>query len=323
MTDEVHLAAPGGRANANIAPVDIPDWPRITLVTAVRNGAQYLEEAICSVLEQGYPNLEYIIVDGVSTDGSVEVIRKYEKHLAWWVSQSDKNVYEALNTGFARSTGQIMGWLNASDKLHPRGLFVAGGVFAGFPEVDWITGRASAFSGSGMTIRVLDVPRWSRARYLAGANRHIQQESTFWRRSLWEKADAALNDSYRDVGDAELWVRFFRHARLHTVDALIGGWRDHPDSISHADMQSYNRNLNAVIDEELQRSPGLGIAKLLTAADRTMKRIPKVRVAWKKLVMDHIIWCMHHLPGSDLPPVIRYQRGQWEFTRMPWFGFQD
>src|SRR6201999_1921761 len=118
----------------------------------VRNGAQYLEEAICSVLEQGYPNLEYIIVDGLSTDGGVDIIRKYEKHLAWWVSQKDKNVYEALNKGFAKSSGQIMGWLNASDKLHPRGLYVAGGVFAGFPEVEWITGRASAFSGSGGTI---------------------------------------------------------------------------------------------------------------------------------------------------------------------------
>jgi glycosyltransferase involved in cell wall biosynthesis len=321
MTGEVQAAS--DMASAEGVPVEITDWPKITLVTAVRNGAQYLEEAICSVLEQGYPNLEYIVVDGLSTDGSVDIIKKYEKHLAWWVTQKDKNVYEALNTGFTKSSGQIMGWLNASDKLHPKGLFVAGGVFAGFPEVEWITGRASAFSGSGMTIRVMDLPRWSRARYLAGANQHIQQESTFWRRSLWEKAGSALSESFRDVGDAELWVRFFRHGRLYPVDALIGGWRDHPDSISHADMETYNRNLNAVVEAELRKSSGLKMAKLLVSADRGIRRIPKLRVAWKKLIMENVIWCLHHAPGRDLPPAIRYQRGRWTFARKPWIGFQD
>ena len=91
------------------APTDIVQWPRITLVTAVRNGAQYIDDAIRSVLDQGYPDLEYIIVDGLSTDGTVDIIRKYEKRLAWWVSQRDKNVYEALNTGFSRSSGSILG----------------------------------------------------------------------------------------------------------------------------------------------------------------------------------------------------------------------
>src|ERR1700730_4082740 len=168
--------------------VNVINWPRITLVTAVRNGAQYIDDAIRSVLDQGYPNLEYIIVDGLSTDDTVDIIRKYEKHLAWWVSQTDKNVYQALNTGFSRSSGSILGWLNASDKLHPKSLYVVGSVFLGLPSVEWITGRATAFSENEMTIRVSAPPRWSRSRYLVGANHHIQQESTFWRRELWEKA---------------------------------------------------------------------------------------------------------------------------------------
>src|SRR5260370_41279802 len=93
-------------------------WPRITIVTAVRNGACYIEDTIRSVISQGYPNLEYIVVDGVSADGTLDIIRKYESHLASWVSQPDKGVYDALNTGFARSTSDIMGSLNASDLLH-------------------------------------------------------------------------------------------------------------------------------------------------------------------------------------------------------------
>src|ERR1017187_10197237 len=98
--------------------VDAGVWPRITLVTAVYNGERYLEDTICSILQQGYPNLEYIIVDGGSTDGTTEIIRKYEKEIAGWVSESDKGMYDALNKGFARSTGEIMGWLNANDRLH-------------------------------------------------------------------------------------------------------------------------------------------------------------------------------------------------------------
>ncbi len=303
----------------NSAPTDIVQWPRITLVTAVRNGAKYIDDAIRSVLDQGYPELEYIIVDGLSTDGTVDIIRKYEKRLAWWVSQSDKNVYEALNTGFSRSSGRILGWLNASDKLHPKSLYVVGSVFAGFPCVEWITGRATAFSENGMTIRVSAVPRWSRFRYLAGANHHIQQESTFWRRDLWEKAGASLNESYRDVGDVDLWVRFFRHARLYPVDALIGGWRDHPDSISHSDLESYNLNLKTVIESEIRRTPECRLVRLLERTDRTIKRIPKVRVVWQRLVMDALIWCMYHLPGSDLPPTIGYQEGRWYLQTTPWF----
>src|SRR5216684_8836114 len=86
-------------------------WPRITIVTAVRNGARYLEDTIRSAISQGYPNLEYIVVDGVSTDGTLEIIRKYEKDITSWVSQPDKGQYDALNTGFSRATGEVLSWL--------------------------------------------------------------------------------------------------------------------------------------------------------------------------------------------------------------------
>jgi cellulose synthase/poly-beta-1,6-N-acetylglucosamine synthase-like glycosyltransferase len=120
------------------------EWPRITLVTPVFNGIRYIEDTIRSVLHQGYPNLEYIVVDGGSTDGTVDIIRKYQKHIYWWISQRDHGVYDALNTGFAQSTGSIMGWLNSSDLLHTSGIFVVGSVFGSLPNVEWITGRPPA-----------------------------------------------------------------------------------------------------------------------------------------------------------------------------------
>ena len=107
----------------------IQEWPSIVLVTAAYNAERYIEEAICSVLQQGYPNLEYYVVDGASTDATVEIIKKYEKQISGWISEPDRGVYDAINKGFAQSTGQIMGWLNANDKLHTDGLFVVGSVF--------------------------------------------------------------------------------------------------------------------------------------------------------------------------------------------------
>ncbi len=149
----------------------VSTWPKITLVTAVHNGEKYLEATIRSVLGQGYPNLEYFIVDGASTDGTVEVIRKYEGHIAGWISEPDNGMYDAINKGFAQTSGEIMGWLNSSDQLHTGGLFVVGSVFETFPELEWITGRPTGFSPEGLTIKVGNIPRWSRYRFLAGANR--------------------------------------------------------------------------------------------------------------------------------------------------------
>src|SRR5271168_5003089 len=163
-------------------------WPKISLVTPVFNSAKYVEQTIESVLAQKYPNLEYFIVDGGSKDGTVEIIRKYESQITGWVSEPDKGMYDALNKGFARTNGEIMGWISATDQLHLGGLAVVGSVFRDLAEVEWITGRPTGFSEDGMTVTTLDIPRWSRYRFLAGANRYIQQESTFWRRKLWEKA---------------------------------------------------------------------------------------------------------------------------------------
>ena len=293
-------------------------WPKISLVTPVLNSAAYIDQTIRSVVNQGYPNLEYFIVDGGSTDSTLEIIRKHERHLNWWDSRPDKGMYDALNRGFARSSGELMGWISATDMLLPGSLFVVGSVFRTFPEVEWITGVPTGFHRDGMAIPVSRLRRWSRIRFLAGANRYIQQESTFWRRSLWERAGGHMDASRRNASDFELWVRFFRHVRLYSVNALIGGYRFHADSLGLQDMEACHRVHNEVIEAELNSVPWGWPLKLFRSISGAMLRTPVLRTLWKETVMSALI----RLRGPDWAPVIRYRHDKWVkssrvFTRPP------
>ncbi|MEA3545662.1 MAG: glycosyltransferase family 2 protein, partial [Thermodesulfobacteriota bacterium] len=171
--------------------------PKISLITPSFNQDKYLEECIDSILSQNYPNLEYIIMDGGSTDRSVDIIKKYERYLTYWQSRPDKGQYWAINEGFKKSTGEVMCWLNSDDKYHPLALFNVASLFTELPHIQWITGQPTVLGKHGDIISIVPLPKWSRRRYLFydHDSLHIQQESTFWRRSLWEKAGAYLDVS--------------------------------------------------------------------------------------------------------------------------------
>jgi glycosyltransferase involved in cell wall biosynthesis len=288
-------------------------WPRIALVTPVFNSGSYIEATIRSVLAQGYPNLDYFIVDGGSTDGTLEIIRKYESRISGWISEPDKGMYDAINKGFARTSGEVMGWISATDMLQIGGLGVTGSVFGDLPEVEWITGRRTVFNEEGMTIQVDPVLRWSRHRFLIGASkRHIQQESTFWRRSLWEKAGGRVDADWRYASDFELWVRFFRHAQLYSVEALIGGFREHADSNSLQDLAKFNARCDEIAKREL-RALG-GRFETMVRIDSGLRKIPVVRYFWyngKKVLRRGV----YELPGPDWPRVIEYRGEKWCFRK--------
>lgn len=224
-------------------------YPRISLVIPSYNYARYLTPCLDSILSQGYPNLELIVLDGGSTDGTVEILKRYDKHLAFWRSAPDAGQYGAIEEGLNRATGEIMAWLNADDMFHPGAFDLVSRIFSRHPEVEWLMGRPNSFDQSGSQKHVHSyLPLNSRAKYLADEE-FIQQEGVFWRRSLWQKSGAYIDKTLPLAADLELWARFFRSARLFSVDALVAGFRDHPLQKSK-DKAGYTAEANRVLARE-------------------------------------------------------------------------
>lgn len=241
-----------------------PTLPRLSVVTPSFNQAPFLAECIESVLSQGYPGLEYVVMDGGSTDGSQEIIRRYEKHLTYWQSQPDGGHYAAVNAGFARTSGEVMAWLNSDDKYPQGALLRVGWLFATKPEVRWLTGRALIWNRDGLA-EALETGsmRRSAADFVGGAfeDPFIQQESTFWRRSLWDEAGGRVAAELRLAGDLELWVRFFRTAPLYPVEALLGGFRQHGAQRSVEQREEYLREARQVLERERGRRDTPSLSK--------------------------------------------------------------
>jgi glycosyltransferase involved in cell wall biosynthesis len=203
---------------------------KVSIVTPSFNQALYLDETLRSVLDQGYPELEYVVVDAGSSDGSVDIIRSYEERLAFWVSEPDGGHADGLNKGFAHTTGEIMAWINTSDIYYPWTLRIVAQVFHDVPEVEWATGIPShVCDGPGPANPVdISIGGWNEYDVLSGKGGWIQQESVFWRRSLWERS-GPLDPDYHYACDFELWSRFLRCAPLYHVPTVLGGFRFHED----------------------------------------------------------------------------------------------
>ena len=200
-------------------------YPLISVITPSYNQGEFLERTILSVLNQHYPNLEYIIIDGGSIDNSVAIIEKYADQLSFWISEPDKGMYDAIQKGFDKSNGDIMGWINSDDTLSTRSLFTAAEVFTDYAAIDWLNGVPNQMDEDGRIVGVGGLPRWNKYRYLQMDFKYIQQEGIFWKRNLWDKAGGYINTSLSLAADLELWSRFFKHTELYYILGILGTYR--------------------------------------------------------------------------------------------------
>jgi glycosyltransferase involved in cell wall biosynthesis len=203
------------------------DWPKISIVTPSFNQADFLEETIRSVLLQGYPNLEYILIDGGSTDGSLEIVQKYAPWLAYWVSETDSGQSQALNKGFVRSSGEIMAWLNSDDRYAPGALFkVAQAFMAG--NTLWAAGLVNKIDAQGRVTQPGRRQEEKLENWYVGAP--YLQPGIFWRRELWQRA-GQIDEGLQYSFDYDLLMRFVREQPFaQWVNAHLADFREHPAS---------------------------------------------------------------------------------------------
>jgi len=201
-------------------------YPKITIVTPCFNREQYIRETIESVLGQNYPNLEYIVIDDGSTDGSWDIIQEYKDRLSYCEKLEGyrESPVHAINYGFSKGSGEIFGWLNDKNVLFSKSLFVIADIFERQDEVDWLTGLAATLDERGYVTRV-SAPRKHRYDFLIGKWEIVQQESTFWRSSLWHQV-GGLQEEDIWAFDVGLWAEFFQvGAKLWHIQTVLGAYR--------------------------------------------------------------------------------------------------
>lgn len=224
----------------------IGESPTLSVVTACYNDAEYLSRCLASVKNQSYNNIEHIIVDGNSDDGTVELLHSWEKKIASesdtiefrWISEPDDGIYEAIEKGFNLCTGDIYAWLNADDRWYPWTADIVSDVFS-HTFFEWIIGHLTELDDQGRPIYTDGLRRhykrdWiKRGWYYDNGLGYVQQESTFWTQNLWQRS-GGFPDGVELAGDYWLWRQFAQETELRTVDTILGGFcrREGGDQLS-------------------------------------------------------------------------------------------
>lgn len=230
--------------------IALSDTPKVSIVTPSYGQADYIGRTIDSVLSQGYPSLEYFVQDGGSEDGTVDVLKEYSDRLSGWESAPDGGQSHAINLGFAKTSGEIMAWLNSDDILLPGALACVVDYFVRHPEVDVVYGNRLLIDENDMEIGCWILPGHD-GKALSWAD-YVPQETLFWRRSLWERVGGKIDESFRFAMDWDLLVRFRDvGARFAHIPRFLGAFRIHEhqktsaaiNEIGHGEMDRIRERL--------------------------------------------------------------------------------
>lgn len=207
-------------------------YPKFTVVTPTFNQGEFIEKTINSVLSQGYPNLEFIIIDGGSKDNTLEVIKKYERHLTYWISEPDRGQSHAINKGMAKATGDYLTWLNSDDWYLPGALLRMHELFVAHPEAGMVVGNGRIVNQEGKVVYDIsptpEITLESLYGWMSGGN-FLQPASAFTR-SAWE-AVGQINEQIHIALDVDLWLRMAKaDVQFVTTDTVLSEALSHPDA---------------------------------------------------------------------------------------------
>lgn len=219
--------------------------PRVSIITPSYNQAAYLEQTIRSVLGQDYLNIQYLISDGGSTDGSREIIQRYAPRLSWWVSEPDRGQADAINKGFAHADGEIIAWLNSDDVYAPGAVAHAVQTFESLPRAGLVYGRAVSITPAGRPLNDLAFDHWD-VHDLAAFN-ILTQPAVFIRRETWERA-GGLDASYHCLLDHHLWLRIAAQSEMVAVPEVWAFARHHPAAKNVAQAEKFGQEAFRVLD---------------------------------------------------------------------------
>jgi glycosyltransferase involved in cell wall biosynthesis len=217
----------------------------VSIITPSFNQARYLETTIKSVLTQDYPRIEYIVIDGASTDNSVDVIKKYENRLAYWISEKDNGQADAINKGLARANGDIVAWLNSDDYYLPNAISNAVKVFEGIPGVVMAYGDMLAVNELGQTINTLKYKQVSLEDLLCF--QIIGQPAVFFRREAFEKT-GGLDTTFHYLLDHHLWIRLAQQGKILHVPQTWAAARYHAEAKNRAKAAEFGREAFRILD---------------------------------------------------------------------------
>lgn len=220
------------------------DTPLVTIVTPSFNQARFLEQTMRSVLDQDYPNIEYMVADGGSTDGSVDLIQKYSNRLKWWVSEKDSGQADAINKGFSRARGEIIAWINSDDYYMPGAIASAVKALSDHPEVGMVFGNVRVVDETEKVLNQLSYGDWGLADLMSF--HIIGQPGVFIRRKVLEKT-GHLDQSYHLLLDHQLWLRLAQEAGMQYIPELWASAHYHEDCKNLAMASSFGTEARRIV----------------------------------------------------------------------------
>jgi len=220
-------------------------YPLFSIITVCKNSAAYIEGCIQSVLDQSYQNMEYIIIDGGSIDGTIDIIKKYSDRLTYWVSERDTGMYNAVNKGLAKISGDIIAYINSDDYYLPNSLAVAASFFENNKDIDLIYGDMHVTDSDGKVIYCRKYPSFRWLLFASMNYSTIGQPSSFWRRKVHDKV-GYFDETMRMAGDHDFYAKVGHVCKVKHVDHIFAALRLHKMSLTETSMDVSVQEVKAI-----------------------------------------------------------------------------